>query len=513
MFPVPSIVLTTLNARFAHAAFGLRYLAANLGEFRKDASILEFEASMAPVDVVAKLLEAEPRIIGFGVYVWNVRQLTEVVEILKRLRPQITVIVGGPEVSHEWEAQRIVELADYLITGEADLTFAALIADLLAGRPRPEKVIHSPIPDLASILLPYHEYTEADIAHRIVYVEASRGCPFECEFCLSALDVPVRAFAIERFLGEMDALLFRGVLSFKFVDRTFNLNLRFAEQILSFFLSRLRAGLFLHFEMVPDRLPSGLRSLIAKFPPGTLQFEVGVQTLNDEVSRRISRFQDIAKIEDNLRFLRDGTGVHVHADLVLGLPGESLESIALGFDRLAAMGAQEIQVGLLKRLRGTPIVRHADEFSMRFAPEPPYTILENSTLPFSSVQALSRFSQVWDHVCNRGNFVATAPLFWRDGRSPFWSIMAFSEYLQARYGRTHAISLSKLVEAVFCHLTEQLGLDPQSVAEHVWADYRRGGRTDRPPVLKPFVLEDAIPSRVDRTGGHERQLRHLAPEL
>src|SRR5207247_3930379 len=188
------------------------------------------------------------------------------------------------------------------------------------------------------------------------------------EFCLSSLDVPVRNVPLDAFLAAMQRLLDRGLRQFKFVDRTFNLNLNFSRSILQFFLDRYEPGLFLHFEMIPDRLPEALRETIARFPAGALQFEVGVQTFNDDVAARISRKQDNAKLADNLRYLREHTGVHVHADLIVGLPGEDVESFARGFDRLVALKPQEIQVGMLKRLRGTPIVRHDVEWGMVYSP-------------------------------------------------------------------------------------------------------------------------------------------------
>ncbi len=220
----------------------------------------------------------------------------------------------------------------------------------------------------------------------MIYVEASRGCPFSCEFCLSSLDVPVRNVPLAPFLAEMQRLLDRGVSQFKFVDRTFNLNLNVSRSILQFFLERYRPGLFLHFEMIPDRLPEPLRELIRQFPPGALQFEVGIQTFDEQVAQRISRRQDNQKLAENLRFLREETGVHVHADLIVGLPGETLESFAAGFDRLVALGPQEIQVGLLKRLRGTPIVRHD-------SPNGPWSTAR-TPLPYEVLQTRGhRFSQ------------------------------------------------------------------------------------------------------------------------
>ena len=164
--------------------------------------------------------------------------------------------------------------------------------------------------------------------------------------------------------------------------------------------------------MVPDRLPAALREVIARFPPGALQFEVGVQTFNAEVAERIARRQDYERLEDNFRFLRGQTGVHIHADLIAGLPGESLESFAAGFDRLIALGPHEIQVGILKRLRGTPIVRHDAEWQMVYNPHPPYEILQNRLIDFATMQKLRRFARYWDLVGNSGNFVETTPLIW-----------------------------------------------------------------------------------------------------
>src|SRR5205085_1814280 len=249
---------------------------------------------------------------------------------------------------------------------------------------------------------------------------------FKCEFCLSSLDVPVRNVPLDAFLAAMGRLLDRGVRQFKFVDRTFNLNLNVSRSILQFFLDGYRPGLFLHFEMIPDRLPEPLRDLIRQFPPGALQFEVGVQTFNEEVAARISRRQDNAKLADNLRFLRAETGVHVHADLIVGLPGEGVESFAAGFDRLVALRPQEIQVGILKRLRGTPIVRHDVEWEMVYSPHPPYEILQTKLIDFATMQRLRRFSGYWDLIANSGNFVETTPLIWREA-SPFANFMKLSD--------------------------------------------------------------------------------------
>lgn len=508
---MPDIVLTTLNARYAHAAFGLRYLMANLGELRPRARILEFEVSQKPTDVVEAILAEKPRIVGLGVYIWNAAVAGQVVAELKRVSPGVIVVLGGPEVSFETDQQEVCRAADYIITGEGDLTFAALCTRLLDGNRPLTRIIPADMPDFSRLKLPYDFYDDRDLANRVVYVEASRGCPFSCEFCLSSLDVPVRNVPLEAFLVEMGKMLDRGLRRFKFVDRTFNLNLQTSRAILEFFWKRYEPGMFLHFEMIPDRLPEGLRELIRRFPAGALQFEVGIQSFNAEVCARISRRQDAARAEENLRFLRDETGVHVHVDLIVGLPGEDVGSFAAGFDRLVALRPQEIQVGMLKRLRGTPIVRHDATCAMVYSPYPPYEVLQTGAVDFAMMQRMRRFARFWDLVCNSGNFVESSPLIWGEG-SAFARFLHFSDWVFDRTGKNHGIALQQLSDLIFVFLTGELGQNVGIVAEKLWQDYQRGGRSDRPAFLLKHLPLDAM--KVQRrpiiSRSAKRQMRHLA---
>jgi radical SAM superfamily enzyme YgiQ (UPF0313 family) len=503
------IVLATLNAKFIHSAFGLRCLRANLGELRPRSEIAEFDIHLRPQEIVERILALKPRLVGLGIYIWNVVPSTQVVALLKRLRPDLPIVLGGPEVSHEVADQEIVRLADHVIPGEADLAFGPLCASLLETNPqatRPPKIVLGPLPTLEQLPLPYDEYTDEDIAHRLIYVEASRGCPFECEFCLSSLDVPVRQFPLEPFLEAMNRLLERGVRHFKFVDRTFNLKLSVSRAILDFFAARLVPDLFLHFELVPDRLPDGLRESIARFPAGSLQFEIGIQTFNPEVAGRIGRRQDYAALADNLRFLRHETRAHIHADLIVGLPGEDLASFASGFDQLVALQPQEIQVGILKRLRGTPIGRHDAAWNVVWSPIPPYEILENRLLDFTTLRRLTRFARYWDLVANSGNFLETTPQLWHDG-SPFSAFLRFSDWLHARLGRQHSIALPVLTRALFDYLTMEAGLSSPEVGSALARDFLRPGRRDVPPFLQPWAPAEPSPvSRRNRTA--RRQARH-----
>jgi radical SAM superfamily enzyme YgiQ (UPF0313 family) len=480
---VPQIVLATVNARYPHTAFGLRYLLANLGPLADRTAILELDGRKSAAELARLLVQQAPSIVGLGVYVWNVALLTEVAQELKRARPDALLLIGGPEVSHELEGQALVALADYVITGEAELALPELCGALLERRRPPAKVIAAVPPSLVAneggVRLPYHLYTDEDLRHRVVYVEASRGCAFACDFCLSALDRRVRRFPVAPFLDALDGLLRRGCSRFKFVDRTFNLDVETACRVLDFFRDRLRPGLFLHFEMVPDRFPEELRRRIIAFPPGVLHLEVGVQTFNDEVAARIHRPQVGSVVEANLRFLLGETGAQVHADLILGLPGEDLPSIAASFDRLVALRPHELQVGVLKRLRGAPIGRHDLAFAMAYNPAPPYDVLSTSTLDAPTCERLKRFARYWDVLAHAG-FGSTRAALWRTDPSPFRAFAALGDWLFESVGRTHAIPLQTLSDLLVEYLASKGALSQAEAVAVVTEDYQRPGRRDWP---------------------------------
>jgi hypothetical protein len=505
---MPAILLSTLNARYFHSSLGLRYLYANLDGLQAETAIREFIITQRPLDIAEMLLAAEPRIVGFGVYVWNVAETTQVVALLKRVRPDLIIVLGGPEVSHEWEEQAIVGLADYLITGQADLAFAELCRRLLAGERPAHKVIAADPPPLDRLILPYRLYTDEDIAHRLIYVEASRGCPFRCEFCLSALDKTAWPFPLEPFVAEMQRLYDRGVRHFKFVDRTFNLNSHTSARILDFFLERLDARLFLHFELIPDHLPEALKERIVRFPPGALQFEIGVQTFNPAVQARISRKQDNRKTEENLGWLRQHTHAHLHADLIAGLPGEDLASFAAGFNRLAALDPHEIQVGILKRLRGAPVGRYSAEFDCRYNPQPPYNLLCSALLDFTTLRRLERFARYWDLIGNSGRFRHSRPLLLGD--DPFGRFMTLSDWLFAATGQTHQFALERLFDLLYRGMTEVLCVAQTPAREALTEDYQNSGAKSCPQFLRPRQTNASIQSvpRLKSAATPNRQTRH-----
>ena len=507
-----TILLSTLNARYAHASLGLRYLLANMGALSEQTHLQEFVIGAKTTDLVEKLLAwqrpNEKLIIGFGVYIWNVEETTRLVALLKRVAPEVIIILGGPEVSYETQEQAIIGLADYLITGWGDVSFPALCQQILYG-PQPLMKIHAGVQAaLKDLVLPYAFYTDDDIKNRTLYVEASRGCPFKCEFCLSALDKTAWPFDIDHFLAEMEKLHARGARLFKFVDRTFNLNIKTSLKIMQFFLDKISANpddhIFAHFEVVPDHLPDALKNGIQQFPDGALQFELGIQTFNPEVQARISRKQDNDKAAENIRWLCEHSNAHLHVDLIAGLPGESMQSFAAGFNRLYALGPHEIQFGILKRLRGTPIIRHTKEFELRFDPYSPYTILANNDIPFTQMQRLIRFSRYWDLVANSGRFTRTLPVIL--GQSPFENFMDLSDWIYVRTDATHRIALDRLANLVTTWLHDERGMHKEHATQLIGNDYAGNAQHKQNPENPPLANKSIEHNNRSML---KRQHRHL----
>ena len=516
------IVLTTLNAKYIHASLGLRYLLANVARYggedlRAQSVLREFTIGKATEEIAQALLselgeasDTEIQIVGFGVYIWNVTATTEVVRHLKRLRPSVVIILGGPEVSYEYAEQEIVKLADYLITGWADVSFAKLCRSLIHG-PRPLMKVHvGEQPALSEIVMPYAEYTSDDLAHRLLYVEASRGCPFKCEFCLSSLDRTAWAFDLDKFLAELDSLYQRGARNFKFVDRTFNLKIDASARILEFFLERLSPELFLHFEVIPDHLPDRLKDLIARFPEGVLQFEIGIQSFDEQVQHTISRRQDNTKTEANVRWLVEHSHAHLHTDLIFGLPGETLESFAHGFDRLHRLAPHEIQLGILKRLRGTPIVRHTETFAMKYDDAPPYSILETNTITADAMQAFVRLARYWDLIANSGRFKTTLPLLLA-GPSAFAAFQNFSDWLWTSTQATSGLTPEQLTDAIFDYGCSVLNMPPTEASAPLLADYRASGARGNPQCLRG-QFERPLP-QIKASKLAQRQARHRTADV
>lgn len=433
------IILSTINARYSHTSFGLRYLKANLQEFEDQTEIMEFSGDSTVQEIAEEIINRKPDIVGFGCYIWNIENIIRITEIIRAVLPKTVIVLGGPEVSYEYD--EFLPHCDYLICGEGEYALYHLVKSVKDGYPPKNKVLNEPICDLNTLKMPYYLYSDEDIKNRLIYVEATRGCPFTCEFCISSLSKGVREFDLDKFLTEMDILIKRGLRQFKFVDRTFNLKFERVQKILSFFKAHWAEGMVLHFEIFPDKLSAVMLQEIKNFPAGGLHLEAGVQTFHEPALKALSRKQNEQKTLDNLRFICEQTGADIHADLVAGIPESTFKTFEQDFDKLFATHPAELQIGILKRLRGAPIKRHTEQYQMVYSKYPPYEVMQTRDMSYSELQQIKRLARYFDIFYNAGNFREETKKL-----TTFKDWLSFSNYIWTNYKQTHKISLKRQKE-------------------------------------------------------------------
>ena len=477
----PEILLVAVNARYSHCSYTIRSLQANLGRFSQVSQCLEVDLGVQPLQLASQIVDANPRIVSFSIYLWNVRIVESTVAILRAIAPHIRLVAGGPEITPDY---LFAKFFDAIVVGEGESSFRMLCERWLPAstdvetKTRPSRAdsagsrelaarrensgcetVVAPPENLVALALPYHLYTETDLDQRTVYVEASRGCPYACAYCTSA-NTGLRLIPLDRLLPAFDDLWKRGLRRFKFLDRSFNAPVDHAAALLDFFLARVAPSTRLHFEINPDRIHEKIASRIAAFPKDALHLEVGIQTLNPSVAAAIGRSPDTADTLANVHFLTHCTQAVVHADLIFGLPGEDEASFASGFNALVSTcNPAEVQVNLLKILPGTRFAHEAKERGLEFNHEPPYEVLRTDSLDFVTLMNLQCFARCWELVHNRNRFPnAVRVLHAVCNGEYYWAYKTLAFRIHNEEGKFFAIGLPRLGQYLRAHLVENFGV-------------------------------------------------------
>ncbi len=469
------VVLATANARYSHANLGLRCVAAALDEVACETEIQEYTLDHSPWDIAEGILRREPRIAGLGVYIWNVRLMAEAAWILRRARPDLILVGGGPELYREPEAFPGFDALDAVICGEGEQAFAHLVRDILEDRLPGQKILAaSPLPD-DQIPLPMNRYSDDDLATRTIYLETSRGCPCRCAYCLSALEPGVRYPPLPKVARAVEALRRRGARRIKLVDRTFNVDAeRMAAVLALFHPPEGWPDLSLHLEIHPGFFrETEMLPLLRNFSPGTLHLEVGVQSLHPEARGAILRGGNPDRDLDVIRLLIQETGAEVHADLIAGLPHEPEASVQAGFNRLYATGAHEVQLGILKRLRGAPIASGEYAGDLVFNPSPPYEVIRTAWMPWDALARTRQVARMTDLFHNHGRFRNLLPWAPVTISTPWEWFLGLAGYVRARHGALHGISLPAQERLLRGYLTQNFdGAARAEALERLDADTR-----------------------------------------
>lgn len=409
------VVLSTLNAKYIHTSLALRCLKAYSDDLC-DIQLAEFTIKDPAMNIVSSLFAMKPDVVGFSCYIWNIEETIVVIDMLRKIMPEIHIVLGGPEVSYDtahW-LERLPQV-DTIIVGEGEATFRQLLEELageskfhlvfgLAYRHRRDGiVINPPRPklDLKTLPSPYRfEEDKPSLANRVVYFETSRGCPFSCQFCLSSIEVGVRYFDMERTKADLLYLIESGAKLIKFVDRTFNIKRDYALEIFQFLIEN-HGGCVFQFEITADIMrPEVLDYLAEHAPPGIFRFEIGVQSTNDLTNEAVQRRQNFQKLSRTVTKVKESGKIDQHLDLIAGLPHEDYNSFRKTFNDVFALGPEELQLGFLKMLRGTGLRLDADKHGYVYMDRAPYEILGNHIMPFEDIVRIKRVEDVLEKYWN-----------------------------------------------------------------------------------------------------------------
>lgn len=413
------VILTTLNAKYIHTSLALRWLyVAN--KDRLDISFREYTIKEESDKITEQLLETNAEIIGISVSIWNVNQSKELISRLKKRNPQLIIIVGGPEVSYEPEFFIHNWDIDYVISGEGEF----ILGDLVTAIQREEevrmdgvsskklistKVVQADIKRLAALSSPYQlEEDKENLKNRMVYFESSRGCPYQCQYCLSSLEKGVRYFPQSYISNNLSYLIENGAKQIKFLDRTFNLNKTHTKQIFDFLIQNHRPNLSCQFEIYADLLTDEtIDYLNEQLPEKYFRFEIGIQSTYEPTNLAVKRKQNFPLLAANVQRLMDGEKIDLHLDLIAGLPYETYGRFVKSFNDVFELGAKEVQLGFLKMLRGTNLRRFADKYGYQYEESAPYEIICNNDISRNELDRIHDAEHALEKFWNSGRFSRT----------------------------------------------------------------------------------------------------------
>lgn len=415
------IILTTLNSKFIHSNLAIRYLS-NYVKNIVDIEIYEFTINQNIDFIASEIYKLDPKVIGFSTYIWNLKETLKICEILKTVKPDIKIVLGGPEVSFDGESlMEQYPYVDFIIYGEGEETFKEFVDNIVHNNKDfsnvlgliyrdGEKVIKNKerdlIQELDNIPSPYSN-VGSEFKNKIVYYESSRGCPFNCKFCLSSSIKGVRYFNIDRVKEDLSNLIKCGVKQVKFVDRTFNANKKYAMEIMQFIIDKDPVDINFHFEVTAHLLDNEVLNFLKSVKEGLFQFEVGVQSTNDDTIKAVGRTTDFEKLSKVTRMIKSYKNIHQHLDLIAGLPYEDYNTFRESFNDVYNLKPEKLQLGFLKMLKGSGLRLKEEKYGYKYIDKPPYEVLANDFISYDKIIKLKGIEDLVEKYYNEGYFQHT----------------------------------------------------------------------------------------------------------
>lgn len=463
-------ILVAINAKYEHECLAAWYLKAACRKSGTDITVLQYSINDSVQKIWSAILDEEPDVACFSCYIWNRILVQNLIADLKKVRPETVVVVGGPEVCYDGAVEDFKAYgADYVIRGEGESQLPRLLLQLegreIAGAAfQPDAGVEA-----AGFVSPFiPEYLER-VRDRIAYIESSRGCPYNCSYCLSSIDRGLRCFPLEEVFKGIDALVNAGARVIKFIDRSFNVQ-RHALDIWEYIKRFSPETITFHFEINPDRLSDRQMEALATMPPGLVQIEAGIQSINPETLEAVSRTMDVDLALENLRRIMAWGNIHVHTDLIAGLPYENMDSFKKSFNAVYGVRAHHLQLGFLKLLHGTRIRREADKHQYRYRSYPPYEVLSNRYMTAKDILTLKGIEEVLDRFYNSGRLSLTLAYAETFFPSPYDFYHDLSGWLKKRNMLFMPFAATRLYELIRDFALDA-GADPRILESLLCLDY------------------------------------------
>ncbi len=493
-------LIVAINSKFIHSSLAVHYLKSVCDGQSGDVKVLEYTINDQKNQVLASIYSENAQVVAFSCYIWNYEYIKDIVTDLKALMPQIKIILGGPEVSYSpAEAMNEIDGVDYIIAGEGEEVLPLLLKNIYHAKKNEEftdikglafrkygKVFfdnsYNLVSDLDSIPSPYSDEMINNLGpNRILYYESSRGCPFSCSYCISSTFEGVRYFNMDRVRGDILKFVDRKVRQVKFVDRTFNCNNKRAYEVLEFVIQNAGDTNF-HFEVAGDLFDEKMLNLLKNAPKGLIQFEIGIQTVNLQSLESISRKTNLNKLFDNVKKLIDLGNIHIHVDLIAGLPMEDYDSFKNSFNSVYKLRPHQLQLGFLKLLKGSRIRNEAGAFQYVYKKRAPYEILSSVFLSYDEIIRLKEIEELVERYYNSGKFQRTLEYLMNESiKTPFEFFANLSSYWKANGLYDRSISSRELYTILINYLRETASVDIHKANELMKFDFLSTESTNNLP--------------------------------
>ena len=450
-------IILSINSKYIHTLLAPRYLKANCKD--KNVEIIETNINIKIFDLLSEIFIKKPDIIAISCYIFNIEYTRRLLEEIKIILPDTIIILGGYEAA--FDEARYLPLCNYLIKGEGDFIFNELLIDIEKNTKIYGKVIEAgTVKNLDDITSPFDEEYCTLGKEKILYLETSRGCPFCCSYCMSANTHGVRTFSLKRIFSDIDSIMKYELKQIKLVDRTFNFNIERAVKIFDYIVENYSdKSTNFHFEMAPELFNDKLFSVLEKAKKGLFQFEIGVQSYNEQTLKKVNRKADIEIIEQNLSKLIKMGNINIHVDLIAGLPDENYESFVKGFDRLFNLKPNCLQLGFLKILKGSHIYSQKNDFDI--SNYPPYEVINTPVLNFGEILKLKTAEEMLELYYNSGRFKASMNFLIPKYFSPYLFFYEIGNYLKEKKLDKKGFSAFYQCEILYSFIKEKYNEDKE----------------------------------------------------